>query len=140
MSHVAIIVCEIRSLEALKAACARLGLEFREGQLTYEWYKRWIGDYPLPHGFTKEDLGHCEHAIRVPGATYEVGVVYREGKYTLLWDFYSLGGLKQALGEDGQRLVQAYTVEAAKLEAVNQGYTVWEEQLRDHSIRLHVQV
>ena len=101
MSHVAKIELEINDLETLKAACKDLGFEFLCDQPTYRWYGQWVGDYPLPQGFTQDDLGKCTHAIRVPGATYEIGVVKRGSKYLLLWDFYGAGGLQQHLGSNG---------------------------------------
>ena len=72
-------------------------------QPTYRWYGQWVGDYihNIPQGFTQDDLGKCTHAIRVPGATYEIGVVRRGSKYLLLWDFYGAGGLQQYLGTNG---------------------------------------
>ena len=140
MSHVAIIDCEIQSLDALEAACDRLGLSFQEGQSNYAWYGQFVGDYPLPEGFTIADLGHCDHAIKVPGAKYEVGLVYRNGKYNLLWDFWYGGGLEEQLGPNGQKLAQAYAIEAARLEAQRQGYSVWEEAGQDGEVKLHVEV
>lgn len=140
MSHVATIDCEILSLDALKAACDRLGLSFQDGQSTYAWYGKFIGDYPLPEGFTVADLGHCDHAIKVPGARYEVGVVFRDGKYSLMWDFWRDGGLEEQLGPNGQKLAQAYAIEAAKLEAQRQGFSTFEEPLADGAIKLHVEV
>src|SRR5271157_1141636 len=101
MSHVTTIDLQIKDLEALKAACARLGYEFKVGETTYKWWGHWIGDYPLPQGFKVEDLGKCTHAIRVPGADYEIGVVVREGKIDLLWDFWRAGGLKEKIGANG---------------------------------------
>jgi hypothetical protein len=123
--HVSTLKLEVRSLEALKAACQRLGLEFVEGQPSYVWFGHWVGDSPLPEGFTQGDLGHCDHAIRVPGASYEIGVVFREGAYHLLWDSWGQGGLEAALGKECNRLRQAYGVAAAILEAQRQGYSVW---------------
>ena len=138
--HVAVISLQIKSLDALKAACQRLGLEFREGQTSYAWFGTSIGDAPLPEGFTKEDLGKCSHAIHVPGANYEIGVVFRDGAWRLLWDSWGSGGLVDALGKDCNRLRQAYGVEAAKLEAQRQGYSVWETQLDDGGIRLNINI
>ena len=140
MSHIAEIDVEIRSLEALQAACRRLGFEFVAGQREYRWFGRYMKDYPLPKDVTVADLGHCDHAIRVPGARYEIGVVQREGEYKLLWDFFVSGGLEERVGPNGQRLVQAYAVEAAKLEAERQGFSCYEEPVQDGAIRLHVQV
>ena len=136
--HVAVVKLEIRSLDALKAACERLGLEFKEGQTHFSWFGYFVGDSPLPEGFTQEDLGKCVHAISVPGARYEIGLVFRDGCWRLMWDSYGPGGLEQALGPDCNRLRQAYGVEAAKLEAQRQGYSVWETQEEDGAIKLHV--
>ena len=136
--HIALISLQVKNLEALKLACQRLGLEFREGQMTYAWYGRSMGDAALPEGFTKEDLGKCSHAIHVPGASYEIGVVYREGVYKLLWDSWGSGGLVDALGKDCNKLRQAYGVSAAMLEAQRQGYSCWETQGEDGAIKLHV--
>ena len=138
--HVSSIKLEVKSLDALKLACARLGLEFREGQTTYAWFGSFMGDAPLPEGFTKEDLGKSDHAIHCPGASYEVGVVFRDGVYKLLWDSWGQGGLEQALGADCSKLRQAYGVEAAKLAAQQQGFGVWEEALDGGGVKLHIQV
>ncbi len=128
MSHVSAIELEIKDLDALKAVCDRLGFTFVEGQTSYKWWGHWVGDYPLPQGFTKEDLGKCSHAIRVPGATYEIGVVNKNGKTTLLWDFYHTGGLETKIGKGGGKLKQAYAVEAAKRAAKKAGYRVQEKR------------
>ena len=138
MSHVAEIEIQITDLAALAAACRRLGFVFREGQKTYKWYGRWEGDYPLPEGFSQEDLGKCDHAIQVPGADYEVGVVKaRQGTgYRLLWDFWFQGGLTERLGSKAEKLVQAYGVEKAKREARKQGFSVYETTREDGSVRL----
>lgn len=138
MSHVSKIKVEIRSLEALKAACHRLGFEFIEGQKTYKWYGVFMGDYPLEEGVKQEDLGKCDHAISVPNCRYEVGVVQKGDHYDLHYDFWQSGGLNVALGENACKLVQAYAVEAAREEAQRQGYSVFEEVLQDGSIQLHV--
>ena len=138
MSHLAEIEIEITDLGALAAACRRLGFVFKEDQKTYAWYGRWEGDYPLPEGFSQEDLGNCDHAIQVPGADYEVGVVKaRQGAgYRLLWDFWSRGGLTDRLGRKAERLVQAYGVEKAKREARKQGFSVYETTREDGSVSL----
>ena len=136
MSHVSEIELKILSLDALKAACARLGLEFVEGQKTYEWYGTWVGDYPKPEWVKIEDLGKCQHAIKVPGASYEIGIVEHQGEIKLLWDFYFTGGLEQKLGRNGGRLIQAYSVEQTKRTARKAGYFVKEKVEEDKSITL----
>lgn len=154
MSHVAKIDIQIRDLEALKKAAAVLGLEFRENQTTYRWYGRSVGDYPLPEGFTTEDLGKCEHAIGVPGAAgaYEIGIVRNKNGaagYSMLWDFYQNGyglvnaiyqgagrGNEQARTPDGAIgiIKQRYAAEAAKIAARRQGFMATEKKLHDGSL------
>ena len=133
---------EITDLESLKAACRRLGFQFKEGQEKYKWYGHSVGDYPLPEGVTEEELGKCEHAISVPGAEmgYEIGVVRKGNGFVLRWDFYD-DGLKLALGgESAKVLKQAYAVERSKRLLKRQGYNhVHERALADGSVRLQVE-
>lgn len=142
MSHVAKIEVEIKDLDALRAACAKLGLSFQEGKTSYAWFGRSVGDYPLPEGFTVADLGTCEHAIGVPGASYEIGVTRRrDGRpgFALLWDSWHAGGLERALGAGAGKLVQRYGIEAARRAALRAGYSVAGEQVNaDGSITLRI--
>jgi hypothetical protein len=135
MSHISKIELVIQSLEDLKEACRMLGFEFVENQNTCKWYGRWVGDTPLLEGVKIEDLGKCDHAIKVPGCEYEVGVVGHQGNYTLLWDYYHVGGLEQKIGPGAGKLKQAYTVARVKKEARRKGYRVVEKKL-DQNIRL----
>ena len=134
MSHVTVIDVQIKDLEALKIACKKCGLEFRENKKTYNWYGRHVGDYPLPEGFTKKDLGKCDHAIGVPGKdnAYEIGVVKQDNNYTMLWDFWNGGyGLEALAGKDCENVTNAYTTEIALKEASTfaqaQGWSVSHE-------------
>jgi hypothetical protein len=131
MSHVAKIELVIQDLETLKQACQRLNLELMENQQTYKWYGRYVGDAPLPEGFTPEDLGKCHHAIRVEGASYEIGIVQRQEKYHLLWDSWSSGGLERVLGPGAGRLKQAYAIERVAKEARLKGYRLCEKQMNN---------
>jgi hypothetical protein len=148
MSHVAEIELEVRDLDALAEASRRLGLEFVQGQETYRWYGATLGDYPLPAGFTAEDLGRCEHAIRLPPGNaagrepYEIGVVRRrDGRpgYSLLWDFWMGGfGLQEKVGAGCARLRQEYAAETTRREARRQGFGVQEQLGADGMIRLRL--
>lgn len=124
MSHISTIELEINDLAALKTACDVLGLQFITGQTTYKWYGRLVNPErtPLPEGITEANLGRCDHAIRVPNAAYEIGVVKLHNKHVLLADFWSAGGLKKAVGTNGGLLKQAYAVERIKTEARKKGY------------------
>jgi hypothetical protein len=135
MSHISKIELVIHSLEDLKDACRQLGFEFIKNQKTFKWYGRWVGDTPLPEGIKIEDLGKCDHAIRVPGCDYEVGIVKRGDHYILLWDYYSVGGLEVKIGPNAGKIKQAYTVARVRKEARRKGYRVLEKKI-DQSIRL----
>ena len=129
MSHVTPITrAEGWDIETLKRMCDLHPelFEFIENQKTYRWFGQFMGDYPLPEGMTKEQLGHCDHAIRVEGASYEIGVVTNETGTHLLWDFWASGGLQQQLGEEAWRLNQEYDVTKAVMAAESQGYA-WAE-------------
>ncbi len=138
MSHVVSCDIELNDLEAIKAAVTRLGGTWKEGQKTYAWYGRSVGDYPLPAGVTVDQLGKCNHAFGFKGASYEVGVTrLANGKYTLMWDFWGSGGLMEHMGnEKAHKFIQAYGVEKAKIEARRKGYSAQETTLKDGSIKL----
>jgi hypothetical protein len=117
-SHVARVDITINDLDALDAACARLGLKLARGQTSYKWYGA--------VGMTEADLGKCTHAIKIPGCweAYEVGVVENaDGTFGLLWDFYHGGyGLQERVGEDCKKLVAEYTFAVAEKAAQAQGW------------------
>lgn len=139
MSHISKIELEILSLGDLKTACNRLGFIFQENQKTYQWYGRWVGDSPLPEGISIDDLGKCDHAIRIQDCAYDIGVVKRGSKYILLWDSWHAGGLEQKIGKDAGILKQGYTIERIKREAKMKKYQVREIK-NDQSIRLVLRV
>ena len=121
MSHITRIELEVRDLETLRRACVRLGLELREGQKTFRWYGR-------------EEV--CEHAISVPGAQYEIGIVKTGDAYELRCDYYDQA-IGRAIGSSGGLLRQAYAVERTKCEARRKGYSVLEKRT-EAGIRLQV--
>lgn len=138
MSHVATIELEVKDLDALEAAAKRLGMELRRGQTTYEWWGRSEGDYPIPEGFTADDLGKCEHALHHPGADYEIGIIKRrDGRpgYTLLWDFIDRD-LVRVVGHEGRNLKREYATVVAMKQAIASGFRVQELKQQDGSIQL----
>jgi hypothetical protein len=74
----------------------------------------------------------------LPGASYEIGVLKKSGRYELQCDFYDRN-IEKAIGRQGGLLKQAYAIEKAKIEARRKGYSVLEKRT-DTGIRLHVRV
>lgn len=148
MSHVASVSLVIKDLKALEAACKRLGLTFVRDQKTHAWYGEWVNDYEaadaayIQSGIKPEEYGHCLHAIKVPGSTYEIGV-YKNPKgtgFVLAYDFYGPGyTIKEKLGQGLEKLKQAYGVSKAKLEAQAKGWMCQETALPNGSIKLVLQ-
>ena len=100
MSHVTTIEAnEKYDLPTLKQMCKNQGWEWMEGQKTYKWFGKHVGDYPLPEGFTVDDMGKCSHAIKVPGAKYEIGVVKKGKDWKVIYDFWDKS-LKEKLCAD----------------------------------------
>ena len=138
MSHIAKIELEIKDLSALKDACKKLGLQFMENKKYYVWYGKWVGNQPLPEGISENDLGKCDHAIHVPEATFEIGVVRRGNGYILLWDSWVGGGLTKYMKEDAGLLKQAYAIESVKKESRKKGYRIVSENKIKRGIRLRL--
>lgn len=147
MSHLVTIATQLRDLAASRAACKRMGWELLEGQKTFEWYGRYVGDYRAFEkqltdlGIKTEDYGKCDHAIKVPGAEYEIGLVQKGDQLVPLWDAYKPGGLQDITNENGMGgFLQAYAIEKAKLEARRKGYSVTERTLPNGTVQLQVNV
>jgi hypothetical protein len=151
MSHVTTIDLEVLDLSALTAACRRLGLELVRDQNHYRWYGRSVGHAPLPQGFNAEDLGQCDHAIRVRDLkegvnhsdVYEIGVARRrDGRngYVLLYDAWNDGCGMGRYVKDAQcsALKQAYALVVASRQAQRQGFQVQELARQDGSIQLQL--
>ncbi len=146
MSHITDVEIEIKDLDCLARACERLGLELNFGQNTYKWFGTHIGDYPIPTGYTKADLGKCLHAISIPGnrRAYEIGVVERrdgKGGYTLHFDFYNKGfGMEDIAGVNAVKLLNCYAAEVAKQEAMALGYMITQDEIDEHgNVQLLIQ-
>ena len=157
MSHVATIEVDIKDLQALKAACEELGLEFREGQKAYrcwgtnktlsdlERYQRISGKALMPEGWTLSEMGQCEHAITLKGgmAQYEIGLATRrDGKagYQLLCDLSGARWVTDMLGEKFEKLRQGYAVEVAVRAAKRAGFRVVKKVVRsDGSVAITTQ-
>ena len=145
-SHVVDVDVEIRDLDAFERACSNLGLTFERGRTNYRWFGQHVGDYPLPKGFSAEDMGKCEHAAhRTDGKGYGLGLCKRGNHYRLIFDFYGSGGsaLEEKIGKRAKTITAAYSVEVCTAKARQLGWRV--EQTKDgarihHPIRGHLTV
>jgi len=124
------IAIQVKNLEALKRAAKELGLEFLEDKNDWRWWLSSVGDFPLPQGFTEKDLKKSLHVLRVPNSTtaYDVGVFKSKTHdgYELLFDFYGGPGkqLEAVIGPKGQKLVQGYSANVAKMHYKKIGWRV----------------
>jgi len=121
MSHISSLTTRIKSLDALKLACEDMGFTFVDGQKTFAWFGRWMNDWrdersAVAQGFDPATFGKCAHAIRVPGTSYEIGVVpTADGDWVLHMDEYGPGRvLVEKAGQSGTKLAQAYAVRATE--------------------------
>lgn len=118
MSHIVEIQTQVRDPVAVAAACTRLGLP----QPVEETVRLFSGEV-------------SGLAVRLPGWTYPVVCDTATGQ--LRYDnFNGHWGDKVEL----DRLIQAYAVEKAKLEARRRGHSVVEQPLSDGSVKLVVSV
>ena len=124
MSHMSTIELEVKDLDTLSRACSRMGLNLIRGQKKFKWFGR--------------DDGVCDHAISIPDAAYEIGVIKKNGQYELNCDFYDRR-LKKAIGENGGRLKQAYAIEKTRQAARMRGYTVT-ERFNENRVQLRISI
>ena len=118
MSHIVEIKTEIRDPVAMSAACQRLGLASpQQGTATL---------------FTQQVSGWI---VELPN--WRFPVVVDTGSGQVQYDNY-----EGRWGDVGQlnRLMQAYAVEKAKLEARKNGHSVTEHSLQDGSVKLAIQI
>jgi len=120
MSHLSRIELAIYDLSALKEACKSLGIKLCKNQKTFKWYN---------------GNGQCDHAIKVPGANYEVGIIHQNDKYELQWDDYRPGGLVEKLGKSARLLKQAYAVAKITKEAKQKKYNIRQQSV-DNGVQL----
>lgn len=136
MSHIVDQQCTIKNLDALAAACARLGLDLRRDQKTHAWWGRFVGDSPGIEGRDPATYGTCDHAIGEIGkisqdgynGNWEIGLCRRQdgSGYTLVYDNYGDAGrrLEQLAGKGLKKLIEEYGIEVATRRLRKQGYRV----------------
>ena len=120
MSHFTDIDIEIRDIEALRKACADLGLSVLE-QATARGYG--------------ENLIRGEYVIRLQGP-YDIAVNRADdGRWTLAADLWR-GHVEREVGRSFGRLKQAYGVQRTLKEARRLGLKAHRSVLQDGTVRL----
>lgn len=132
MSHVDLHSKDIpftpKAIAALSDAVAAMGGALVKAD-TFNWWGTSVGDYPIPKGLTKEDLGKCEYRIEVPGTTWHIGVIRNpqdQSKMAFVFDFYGSRGkvLQQFAGADCNELTKQYQLHAVAAWAKSKGRQV----------------
>lgn len=138
MSHIVPMSLEIKDLDCLKKVCKVLGFNFIENQKTYRWFGEWVGDTPMSEDMTTEDLGKCTHAIKIPGADYEIGIVKKGSKYVLYYDYWDLNLLNK-IGKTGGPIKKEYTKQVVLKECMRKNLKMKENQ-EENGIRLTISI
>lgn len=134
ISHVVTSPVIISDLNCLQQAVERdPKLIWKEGQKKYAWVGRYYRDYheedaAYHHGINPKDYGKCEHAIKVKGCKFEIGVVKRkDGKgYSLVWDFIGDGQkINDAIGKGAEKLISDYQEIYLQTFAAEEHNTQW---------------
>jgi len=140
MSHVDTMELIITDLKAVEQAAQELGGHFAEAPF-YKWYGRHVGDYPLPNGFKKEDLGKCQYKIHFDNVDYEVGITKNPNGdgHVAIYDFYDrtlhnkIGGPKAIKLQE--KILKHQTINAA----VKKGLK-WKEIKTDEKTTVRVYI
>lgn len=104
MSHVADCDIHIKDLDALEQALKHIpGAHLMRGQKTHMWFGRFMNDWNSQNAAANrrdpETFGKCDHAIRLDGAEYEIGLCQEaDGTFTPVYDSWG----------DGQKLVKKF--------------------------------
>ena len=123
MSHFTKIQTQVKDIEALRTACAELGLELLD-----KAQARGFGDNCHPG----------DHVIRLRGP-YDIALSRQpDGNYVLITDWWD-GHVEKEVGKNFGRLLQLYGVHKATREARKRGLSVQRKLLNNGNIRLSIQ-
>lgn len=121
MSHFTTIKTQIKDIEAVKAACAELGLKVEKDAIA--------------RGYYGNDL-KGEYVIRLKGP-YDIALNRNAtSTFDLATDWYA-GHVEREVGKEYRRLIQLYGVHKATIEARRKGWQVQRVQ-RGEEIHLTI--
>jgi hypothetical protein len=120
MSHFTTIKTQIKDIDALRLACAELGLVVKQNAQARGYYENKIkGDY----------------VIKLKGP-YDIALNRQpDGSFGITADFWE-GHVEKEVGKDYGRLLQLYGVHKASQEARKRGLSVMRKAQQNGSIKL----
>jgi len=122
MSHFATIQTQIRDMDALRDACAELGLTLLQNSEA--------------RGYSA-NRQHGDYVIKLKGP-YDIALNKQpDGNYGLTTDWWD-GHVEKEVGKDFGKLLQLYGVHKTLREARLKGYTVGRQALKDGAIKLTI--
>lgn len=146
MSHVINIELEIKDLDALEAACKALGLTYERETTKWRWYGKWMNDYSGKNAAYKNKIDTNRYGtadagvIKVPGATYDIGVYKVENGYALVYDNWQHGqGIETTLGVGTPDLNKQYGAQVALKRLRKMGFRATAKEIRSAG-RLDIKV
>lgn len=148
MSHVTCSKVIIEDIDALEAACKRMGLTFVRDKKNYKWWGEWLNDWGNNErqanlrGIDPDQFGKCDHLIRVPDADegYEIGVTRRKdgAGWQVVWDDVHNNAINKAIGAEGQKLTALYAEEVCRKHAEEIGAQMECIELEDGNLRIEL--
>lgn len=123
MSHWVEMRTHFTDIETLSDACAMLGLNLIHRSTARGWGGNDIS---------------ADYVIRLEGY-YDVAFIQNDNRWNIHADWYD-GSVERAIGEDGNKLKQAYTAAAAVKAAEAQGHAVEMQRMDNGDIRLVLKV
>lgn len=150
MSHVTSSKAVILDLDCLRETVRRFfpKLKFMEDKKTFSWWGHWVGDFDADsaaykNGIAVEDYGKCDHALRLEGVNYEIGIVKKNNGpgWVLAWDFYRSAAngadghlLSAHIGDGAEKLMARYQQVYLERFAEENGMEVEETKVGDELV------
>jgi hypothetical protein len=145
MSHVTAGLGIIKDIDCLERSVAKFPqLEFLRDKTSYEWNGEFYDDWgesneqltARARGVDPSQYGKCDHAIRMKGCQYEIGVTKREDGqgWSLVWDVWRGQKLSATIGKDGEKLMTEYNLEFCQQFALQNGFAIDMQEVEGEAV------
>jgi hypothetical protein len=151
MSHVALgeLIVKTDELPSFVQACSNRGLQFMRNQTTWNWFGTWMNDWSdseraaALQGIDPATFGKGDHAVKVPGSDYEIGLQrLPDGSgWRLVYDAWGGDGkvIEAAVGMGCRDLKVEHGMCVAESRLQRQGYRTSRETAEDGRLRVRAQ-